>query len=423
MPTLAASNRTQLAVKLEGAYPTNWGVPQGGNGTLMNLTSENLDFNTKTETSKQLRSDRAILDIVQVGAQSAGGFGFEAQYRDYDPMIEGIMQAPFTAYGTNGISGAFAGTLTMTSTTVLTSSVASAGADLFTTLEKGQWFSIIPAAGASAAVKAYLKSRAFRLSASVSPTSTVLTLDAATPVDTSILTAPLGAGWKISSSRVSNGNTMNSYTLEVQHNDIQQYRVYTGMIPSKMDLKLSVGAILTGNFEFMGKSFQLKNSGNGGSVMGSPLAAQTYTPANATSGIFDIFENGASISATTYIKSADISIDNSLRIQDAVGVFGAAGVAPGTLICNFKLEVYFADSVIYRKLLDNTASSLTIPVLDVDGNGYIYYFPRVRYTSAKVGTQGQDQDNMLSMEAQAIPDNVVGSPTIGRTVVIYRVGV
>jgi hypothetical protein len=217
---------------------------------------------------------------------------------------------------------------------------------------------------------------------------------------------------------VYNGNTMKSYSIEVQHADITQYRQYLGMIPSKMDLKLSVGAIVTGNFEFMGKTFTLAGS----TGMGTATASQTFTPANATKGVFDIIEGGSSITASTYIKSAEFSIDNSLRIQEAVGLFGAAGIAAGTMQITGKLEVYFADATMYNKLISGAASSLSIPIVDVDGNGYVYYFPRIKYTAAKVAVGGLDQDNSLQMDFQAIPDTTAGSPSLGYTVCIYRVG-
>jgi hypothetical protein len=415
MPALSASNRSQLAYKLEGVYPTNFGVPQGGNGTLLNMNSESLDYTVKTESSKAIRSDRQTPDLVQVSASAQGGFSFEAQYREYDPFIQGALQGDFAAYGTNGVSAAIAN-LALAAASI-TAGAAPTGGDAFTTLGKGQWFTIIPDAAASSDVKSYLKGRAFRTSATVATTATVIALDAATPIDTAKAGNSL-AGAKISSSVASNGNTMRSYTFEVGHADISQFRQYTGMIPSKMDVKLSVGAIVTGNFDFMGKSFNLL----GATSMGSAGSSQTFTPANATRGVFDIFENGQSITATTYIKSADFSIDNTLAAQEAVGVFGNAGIRAGTMKVMGKLEVYFADAVMYRKLLDGVASSLTIPLLDVDGNGYVYFFPRIKYSAAKVATGGLDQDNMLSMDWQALPDTSTGLPYSGKTVVVYRVG-
>lgn len=415
MPTLSSSNRSQLAYKLEGTYPTNFGVPQGGNGTNVNMISESLDYSIKTESSKQIRSDRQVTDNVQVSASPQGSFAFESQYKDYDPFIESVLQQAFTVYGTNGASAAIA-SLTLASGTI-TAGAAPTGNDAFTGLHKGQWFVVIPDAAASQAVKDYFKSRPFRVDTTTSPTSTVITLHASTPINTAVAGVSLSNA-KIATSRAYNGTTMRSYTLEVGHADIGQFRQFTGMIPSKMDLKFTVGSILNGSFEFMGKSMNLLQA----TSMGTAVAAQTFTPANATKGIFDIFENGASIGATTYIKSGEVSIDNSLRAQEAVGVFGNAGIAAGTLKVMGKLEVYFADATMYQKFINGTASSLTIPVLDVDGNGYVYHFPRIKYTAAKVATGGLDQDNMLSMDFEALMDTDSTSATYQKTVAIYRVG-
>jgi len=144
MPTLSASNRTQVAYKLEGSYPTNWATLQGGNGNLVRVTGESLDYTIGTEQSKELRSDRQVTDTIPVSASAMGGFGFEMSYREFDWILEGIAQDSFAVYGTNGVSASIA-TLTLTSTTI-TAGVAPTGNDAFTTLNKGQWISIIPAA-------------------------------------------------------------------------------------------------------------------------------------------------------------------------------------------------------------------------------------------------------------------------------------
>jgi len=415
MPTLSASNRSQLGYKLEGTYPTNFGVLQGGNGTYLNMLSEDLNYDIKNERSKQIRSDRQVLDNVQVGASAMGGFAFEQQFKEYDPFIEGVMQNTFTAYGTAGL-GTTVATLTLASGTI-TAGVAPTGGSAFTTLQKGQWFTVKPDVGATQTVKDYFAGRAFRVSPTVAPTSTIITLDAATPINTTIAGASLSNA-ALSSSYMYNGSVMKSYSLEVGHLDINQFRQYLGMIPSKLDLKLSVGAIVTGRFEFMGKAMGPLVGTTG---LGTPVASQTFTPANATRGVFDMFEGGTSVSATTYIKSGDITIDNKIRIQDAVGVFGAAGLAAGQLAVSGKLQVYFADATVYNKFISGAASSLSIPLMDVDGNGYVISIPRLKYTAVKTATQGLDQDNMLDMEFDGLMDTSATSPTYQKTIAIYRV--
>jgi hypothetical protein len=415
MPTLAASNRTQLAYLLEGTYPSQFGVKQSGNGNLVRITGETLDYNITTKQSEELRSDRQVTDTIPVGATAQGGFNFELSYREYDWLLESIAQSTFTAYGTDGVSASIP-TLTLTSSSI-TAGSATAGADLFTTLTNGQWISVRPPAGATQTVKDYFNSRAFRIHSTTAITSTVITLDPATPINTAIGGVSISAGF-ISSSRLTNGATMKSYSIEVGHLDIVQYRLYVGMIASKMDLKIGTGSIIGGSADFMGKSMSITQA----TGLGTVIASKGYSPANAVRGVFDIIEGGTSITATTYIKSADLSLDNTLRGQEAVGVYGNAGVAAGTIKATGKLEVYFADQTLYNKFIDNTESSLSIPVMDTAGNGYIIYFPRIKYTSGKVNSSGLDQDDMLSVDFQAIMDNAAASPTYQKTYVIYRVG-
>ena len=417
MPTLSASNRTQVAYKSEGvSYPTGWGTfPVAGNGNLVRITGETLDYTNGTERSKELRSDRQVTDTILVSASAQGGFNFELSYREFDWVLEGVAQSTFTVYGTNGVSAAIP-TLTLTSSTI-TAGSATAGVDLFTTLQNGQWISLLPPAGATQTVKDYFAGRAFRIHSSTAITSTVITLDAATPINTTIGGTTLTSGF-VSSSRLVNGSTMKSYSLEVGHLDINQFRQYTGMIPSKMDLKIGVGSIIGGSVDFMGKGMTLVQT----TGMGTVVASKGYSPANAVRGVFDILEGGSSITATTYIKSADISIDNSLRGQDAVGVLGNAGVAAGTIVASGKMEVYFADATIYNKFLNNTETSLSIPVQDNAGNGYVIYFPRMKYTAGKINATGLDQDVMLSVDFDALMDNTVASPTYQKTFSIFRVG-
>lgn len=417
-PILSSSSLAQLGYKLEGTYPTNWGVPQAGNGVFLNMLSESLDYNIKTEESKSIRGDRQLSEVVQLDATAAGSFAFEAQYREYDPFLLGVVQAAdYVKFGTDGVGAALTGTLTLASGTI-TASLATTGTSDWSTLGRGQWFSLIPPAGASAAAIAYFTGRAFRTHLTTPATSTVITVDAMTPINTTLAGVSMIVGAKITSSYALNSNTMKSYTLQVGHSDINVYRQYTGMIVSKMDLKLSVGGIVTGSFDFMGKSLNLLGS----TGLGTATDSQVFTQANATKGIVDIYENGVALSATTYIKSAEFSIENTLRVQSSVGVFGAAGIGAGTFRANGKMELYFADTSMYQKFLAGSASSLAIPILDVDGNGYVYVFPRIKYTAVKVQVGGMDQDNMLSVDWAASYNQTAGMVSTAKTVVIYRVG-
>lgn len=416
MPQPSSSNRTQVAWKLEGTYPTNFGVLQAGNGNLVGFTGESLDYKVDSEESKQIRADRGTTDLVLTGADSGGSLEIEFQFKEYDEFLAALLQNSWTHYGTNGVSAA--ANLTIASSTSITNASAWAGNDSWANLQKGQWIKVIPPAGASQTIKDYLSSRLFRLSPTVAPTGTAITLDTSTPINTSIITGAQ-TGVQIASSRLVNGTAMKTYTLEVGHLDINQYRQYTGQSPSKLNLKIGSKGIITGSFEFMGKGFSLVQA----SGMGTPVASAGYTPMNSTKGIFDIYEGGTQLSATTYLKSLDLTYDNSIRGQDAAGTLGNIGLGAGTIRISGSMQVYFTDAVLYNKFLNNTVTDLTIPIIDPSGNGYVIYLPRVKYKAAKVAVGGQDQDNMLDMEISGLVDTVAGSFSLNSMIVIYRCGV
>src|SRR6185437_15452085 len=120
-------------------------------------------------------------------------------------FIEGVLQNPFVPYGTNGVSAAIA-TLTLTSTD-LTAGAAPVGNDAFTVLTKGAWFTVVPGAAATQAVKDYFAGRVFRVSTTTAPTTTKIVLDTATPIDTAKAGVSL-AGAKLTSSVAMNGTVM-----------------------------------------------------------------------------------------------------------------------------------------------------------------------------------------------------------------------
>lgn len=416
---LGSSNRAQVRYKLEGLFPTNFGTTMAaGNGTNLDVTAEALKENVTFTESKVLRSDRQVAGHSLTGVAADGTINVEHRYAGLNPFIEGVLGNTFQVYGTQGV-GTTVDVLTATTSLLLTATTAPTTTSAFTALRKGQWFRIIAPPAATAAVKTYLKGRAFRVSGTVPPTSTTITLDAATPFDVSQGGASLALA-RLSSAYLDNGLNMWSYNLEVGHEDISTYRLYRGFIPGKLDWKIADTGLITGSVGFTGKD--MVSPLPTVTSMGTPIAAPAYESASAVRGVFDIVVGGASISATTYIKSMDFMIDGSLRVQGAVGVLGAARITTGTFKVGGTMEVYFADANLYNQFLANTKASISLPIMDDSGNGYIYHICKATYTAVDVAASGQDQDAMMKVNFSGTIDDDIASATYGKTIVVYRVG-
>lgn len=400
---LATSNRAQLRFIKETIFGT---TPVAGNPNNLRMTGESLAFAITNDTSKEIRSDRQVTDLIQTGASATGDINFELSYNEYDPLIEALMQSTYTVFGTAGVSAVVPTSATFTANT-LTAGAATSGINVFTALAQGQWVKI---AGSSIPGQNIWA----QVSTSVAPTSTVLTFQG-TPFTGALGNG--GAAVTVSASRISNGTTLNSYTIEraVMDSTVPQFFAYRGMCASKMSLKFAAGSVVGGNFGFMGKDAIRQDTTT--TLPGTPVASKTLDVMNAVAGVGNIMEGGVLLTGT-YIKSVDLSIDNSLRAQTAIGTLGSVGVGTGTLQVSGTMEVYLADGTMWDKFRNNTSSSLSLRATDGAGNGYVITLPKIKYGDAKINAGSIDQDIMLSMPFTAIMD-----PATSKTIFIDRAGV
>lgn len=398
---LAASSLTQLRYAVESTWGT---TPTTGNHFNLRMTGESLAFALSKTESSEIRSDRQTTDLILVGAEANGGVNFEFSYKEYDPFLEAALWADFVdTAGTGGVSSALAIEATAPSAGVHGGTLLGTGMPV---LALGQFFLLRMPGSAN-------DGRILRAHPSTASTATTITLDENTPVVVQASTA----GSTISSSRVSNGATPKMFTLEKEFSDIGQFFAYRGMMVSKFNLKIASGSISTGSFDFMGRDSIRSDNGSGGTTLpGDETASQTFDVQNGVTGVSTVLEGGEAL-AGTFIKSIDISIDNSLRALDGIGSLGAVAVNPGTIKVTGTIEVYLADGTMYDKFLNNTSSSIVVATKDNAGNGYAFTFPNVKYSDAKVQAGGKDQDIIISMPFTAIMD-----PATGKTMIVDRYG-
>lgn len=394
----ASSNRVALRYILESTYGT---TPPTGNPNDLRMTGESLAFAIQTDSSKEIRSDRQVTDLIQTGASASGGVNFEMSYKEYDNLLQAIFMDTWSVYGTNGVSAPISFTIDSTAGT-LTASVAPGTTSAFSNLAVGQFFRLT--ATGDAADGAILQV--------ASKTTTAITVSAATPIPGTGSRAGV-TGCTVSTSRLANGSTMRSFTLEKGLLDVGQFFRYRGMNASKLSLSFQSGAFVTGSFDFMGKD-SVRGTATG--LPGSPVASAAYDVMNAVTGVGNLLENGTPLTGT-FIKSLKLDVDNKLRGQDAIGTLGYAGITSGTLAVSGEMEVYLADGALYDKFINNTASSVIWTMKDGAGNGYAITLPKIKYSDAKVQAGGLDQDVMLSLPFTALMD-----ATTGKTVILDRFG-
>lgn len=89
------SSQTRLASIVEVTYGTTPATP-----TFLEqrFTDEGLNANFENITSNEIRSDRNVADLVQVGSNAGGPVNFELSYGSFDEWLESLM---FNTWSTN----------------------------------------------------------------------------------------------------------------------------------------------------------------------------------------------------------------------------------------------------------------------------------------------------------------------------------
>lgn len=402
MSALASTSRVQMRYIAESTFGV---TPGAGNANNLRMTGESLNYDLSKEQSKEIRSDRQIGGAVTVDADASGDINFHFQYNEYDGILAGLMMSAYSVYGTAGVGTSFSAAYTATT---ITASVAPTGSSDFTTLQKGQWFKVVHAGNAN-------DGKWFRVSTSVAPTTTVITLDAGTPASVVGSTA----GCTIATSRLTNGTTETSFSIEKNLTDITQFICYRGMYASKMGLKLASGALIDGSFSFMGKD-PVRAAVT--ALPGTPVASRTFDVQNAVRGVGQLWEGTAPLTGT-YLKSVDINVDNNLRAQKAVANMGAVGIGVGDFVPSGSFSAYFANGTLYDKFLADTYTALTVGMQDTAGNGYVITLPRIQLMSAKVTAGAKNQDIMADFTWTAFADLTNATAALQKTMFIDRLGV
>jgi hypothetical protein len=397
---LASSNRMRLTYKPEATF----GVPVVASSCFaLRNTGETLDYAISTVTSNEIRSDRAITDLITTDADASGGFNFEFNYGEYDWFIESLVQNAATVFGINGVGAVIPTSATFAANT-LTAGAATSGASIFTNLVQGQWIKVAGSTNPLQNIWA-------QVSTSVSPTATLLTFEG-TPFTGA--TGNGGAAVTISSSRFSNGTTQRSATIERAFQDITQFFTHRGQTVQSMSLDVSTGGLITGSFEFIGKD--VVRAGTTG-LNATIVPSGTTGILSATNSVANILEAGTALTGT-FVQSLKMTYGNNLRGQKAIGVLGNADIGSGSIDIKLMLDVYFANGTLYDKFLNNTASSFSFRLQDTAGNGYVFTLPRTKINSAKVNAGSINTDLSASFEITGLLD-----PVTSKMILIDRGGV
>lgn len=204
---------------------------------------------------------------------------------------------------------------------------------------------------------------------------------------------------------IRNGIIEWSYRMEKQYGLIAgtRYAYFRGMEVSSMAMTADTRAIVTQTFTFMGSDGIVPSVTRDASAITETISAGTVM--DSSNAVPMILENGSTVGTPNFVSSFAFTVDNNLRAKAAIGSPGAIGVGQGRSDVTGTLGTYFGDESYLAKLINNTASSVTILFRDLSKlKGELWDVPRIKYSGGVPEVTGIDTDIFANLTWQAIKD-------------------
>ena len=179
-----------------------------------------------------------------------------------------------------------------------------------------------------------------------------------------------------SADQVGVGTTLKSFSIEDALNDITQYRLFTGMAVSSMNVSIAPNQMVTTTFNFVGSNMTVGGTGK------TITSATINQPFDAYSGDLSI-GNVSSATLSGIVTSIDFTIENSLAPTYVVGTDFTPQLEYGRAEVTGTITTYFEDAAFINRFLNETETEIEVSVDDPTGaNPYTFSFPKCKINSA-----------------------------------------
>jgi len=187
------------------------------------------------------------------------------------------------------------------------------------------------------------------------------------------------------------------FSIEDAFEDVQKYRLFSGMAVSGLQVSIAPNQMVTTTFTMVGRDGVVSETSSAGTVI-SPSANQ---PFDSFSGEVSIGNVGSS-SAVNNISQIEFNIQNNIEPTFVVGSPTTPQLEFGRANVEGTLTAYFEDLDLIDRFIDEIESELSVSVNDPSGNNeYTFMFPRIKINSADVPLENE-QSRLVTLNFVAI---------------------
>ena len=372
------------------------------------FTGETMTVGHTFFDSKNINITRQKKNQRISGKTISGGIKFHLSPLIYDDLIEGVFWSNWATYSVGEAL------LTISLSTINNTITDTNSSNAFRGLIDGQY--IYVRTGGTISNE---NCKIYKISEKTN--DNLLTLDASTPIE--LIENSVTA--QISASIIRLPETIedierHSYFIEKQHIDLtpSQFLSFTTNYVNKMTLNCTTQALVSGSFDFIGKSASLYNDGaydaidnpngngigsmatiNSNELIDSPDIELFGTATDITA----IYINGNRINDgsddTPWVQGVDFSISNNFKGINAVSEMEIIGVSPNRMTISGTMAIYFSNADMYEALMNESELSLAYVVENTNKNAYVFSFPRIKLTDSSLGYQDAGMINNIQWVA------------------------
>lgn len=401
MEELASTSRVIVGYAAETQFGK---VPTTGNNKRIPMNSESLTYAIDKTQSEEINPSRGVSDVIPTSASASGGISVELKASTYDDLVEAGLQGTWDTADTTAIAGVVVTQAQITSTGDMP------------ILLPGQYFMLQATGGKN-------NGKLLRVDPESTPTAQLIKLWAALP---GIADAAVNADAVILASRLRNGTTRRSFFLEKFFSDTGIYRGYTGMNVAGFTLNAAQGALTTGEFTFMGRAGLPKTGAT--QLPGATQPTPDMRPMSGMTGSACYVWIDDKPIVGTYVSALTLTLDNGLRMQNAMcsagtdGVVGAIGIGNGQLVVSGTLTLYLSnEDTLYDEFITNKNVKLAFTAFDSEGNGYVFTLTKANLGTHETPTTGNNQDVMATINYTGLQINSENAALDGAVLLVDRI--
>lgn len=208
------------------------------------------------------------------------------------------------------------------------------------------------------------------------------------------------------------GTTLKSLSVEDYLSDIDQAKLFTGMVVSQASFSMQPNQMVTTTFSMVGKDMAVSTTEK------TVTAATVNQPFDAYSGDFRIGDHDGALSALTAVTSIDFTINNNLNPTFVIGESTTPQLEFGRCEVEGTITAYIEDATLINRFLNETETAFDVSVNDPSGtNEYKFFFPKVKINSADTPVENP-QSRLVTLSFVALYDDSMGGEA--SNIVIYR---